>query len=77
MSEDGWFQPVGPPDFRRYFESLDTRIPSWTLGKTIWSPDWRDAFAPAPLLCSAWGGLEDGSRLGLYLGRWTLDSRAG
>jgi hypothetical protein len=67
MDMDCWFSSTDPPDFNRYFLSMDRRIPSWTLGNTIWSPNWKDVYPPGPLLCSAWGGLGDTSRIG----RWT------
>ncbi len=63
MHRDDWFRPMDPPDYTRYFEGKDALIPSWSLGRTIWSPHWRDAYPPAPCLCSAWGGLGDVSRI--------------
>ena len=60
---DEWFTPTDPPDFWRYFGSLPDRVPSWALQDTIWTPHWKDAFPPAPLLCSAWGGYTDESRM--------------
>lgn len=71
--DDAWFQPMDPPDYKRHFERMDAQIP--VIERTIWSLEWRDAFPPAPLLCSAWGGLGDSSRMGLhYLGPLTRDS---
>ena len=45
-----------------------TSVPSWALEETIWSPHWRDAYPPTPCLCSAWGGLGDESRIGVWAG---------
>ena len=50
--------PTDPPDFWRFFGS----VPSQDAA-SIWAPGWRDAYPPAPCLCSAWGGYCDESRL--------------
>jgi hypothetical protein len=55
--DDTWrCDPTDPPDFWRCFGSLPG-------GTSIWAPGWRDAYPPAPCLCSAWGGYSDESRL--------------
>lgn len=59
-----WSQPTGPPDPWRLYAT----VPSWAGHETIWTPDWRDAYPPSPCLCSAWGGLSDESRLGVWAG---------
>ena len=53
--DDDWFSPTDPPDFWRYFGS-------WQQD-SIWAPCWKDAYPPAPSLCSAWGGYGETSRL--------------
>ena len=60
---DGWFNPMDPPDFWRYFGGMTERIPSWELKDTIWTPHWKDAFPPSPCMCSAWGGYTEDSRM--------------
>jgi hypothetical protein len=54
--DEDWFCPTDPPDFWRYFGS-------WAIGESIWTPCWKDAYPPAPCLCSAWGGYGETSRL--------------
>lgn len=62
-SSDGAALPVDP-DYHRYFVDLHSPVGSWSLlGPTIWTPCWLDA-QPAPaLMCSAWGGYGDESKL--------------
>lgn len=64
---DGWWScPSDTPDPSWRF--YDTTVPSWALEETIWTPHWRDAYPPTPCLCSAWGGLGDESRIGVWAG---------
>lgn len=64
-SETRWpLHSTDPPDPWRLYAS----VPSWALGETIWTPNWRDAYPPTPSLCSAWGGLGEESRLGAWAG---------
>lgn len=63
MSDSDWFFMGAEPDFERYFETLHPVMPSWSLGKTIWTPDWKDAQSSTPCLCSEWRCYGDKSRL--------------
>lgn len=59
-----WPPPTTEPDFERYFVHLRPPHGSWSLDDaSIWTPQWLDAHPPGPLLCSAWGGYGDRSRL--------------
>lgn len=64
-SDNWWTCPTDAPDPWRLY---DTTVPSWALEETIWTPGWRDAYPPTPCLCSAWGGLGDESRIGIWAG---------